>query len=489
MMESTVNGEDNGSRREHCPDGNGDETSEVEVINWQQLEDELFAGKSTSIHQSRLSDTLNLREEIRRQLASDDAKNGLGMRKSKSGFLQTSSSSEDDDDGELNIEPASENESTSTEEVDNDKEFYLNHEFTTKVALHKVDPASKFRRFSKDSRYEATGYVNVNGKISPHRPADQLVIRPLQNRPSLKTRIQNNKDLQICFLNDLPVKNRPNSSSSGRSSTESTDKLLTSNKVMKSAQGPPILGNNFWSPPDGFGASKHSMGSFTMPKSQSMFEMESQKQRSDKFIMGQFEEVQAQWRQKMQSKIQIAHQQIHLQSQRQRRRQKKTPITSKIKLPHGKSRLDRAFLGDMNVSHLQVTTNDLLEQIESLNDRLVRFLEERDELHMEQDSKLVDIDDLSRRLKEQWLMNWRKKTLAFQAANSHKSFEEDAEFLYRNEINDRPAALAYVDATKNNDPTTSSSSAASSSDTSPTLAAMSSASLKNFRQKIKSLLS
>ena len=272
-------------------------------------------------HRVFVQNTLNLREEIRRQLASDDAKNGLGIRKSKSGFLQSSSSSdEDDDDGELHIEEASENDSTSTEEVDNDKEFYLNHEFTTKVALHKVDPSSKFRRSSKDSHYTAVGNKTTNsGTVSP------LVIRPLQNRPSLKTRIQNNKDLQICFLNDLPIKNRPNSSSSGRSSTESTEKLL-SNKGPRA-----ILGNNFWSPPDEFGASKHSMGSFTMPKSRSMFEMESEKQRSDKFIMGQFEEIQAQWRQEMQSKIQIAHQQIHLQAQRLRRRQKKTPITSKVR--------------------------------------------------------------------------------------------------------------------------------------------------------------
>ena len=53
IMESTVNAADNETSSQHCLDGS--EASEVEVVNWQQLEDDLFAGKNASKHQSRLS--------------------------------------------------------------------------------------------------------------------------------------------------------------------------------------------------------------------------------------------------------------------------------------------------------------------------------------------------------------------------------------------------------------------------------------------------
>lgn len=47
---------------------------------------------------------------------------------------------------------------------------------------------------------------------------------------------------------------------------------------------------------------------------------------------------------------------------------------------------------------LQVIVNELHSQIESLNDTLVKLLMARDELHMGQDSMLVDIEDLTRYL-------------------------------------------------------------------------------------------
>ena len=52
----------------------------------------------------------------------------------------------------------------------------------------------------------------------------------------------------------------------------------------------------------------------------------------------------------------------------------------------------------MNVAQLQVIVNDLHTQIETLNESLVKFLIDRDDLHMEQDSMLVDIEDLTRYL-------------------------------------------------------------------------------------------
>ncbi len=50
----------------------------------------------------------------------------------------------------------------------------------------------------------------------------------------------------------------------------------------------------------------------------------------------------------------------------------------------------------MNIGQLQVIVNDLYCQIDVNNDQLINFLIERDSLSMEQDSLLVDIEDLTR---------------------------------------------------------------------------------------------
>lgn len=56
------------------------------------------------------------------------------------------------------------------------------------------------------------------------------------------------------------------------------------------------------------------------------------------------------------------------------------------------------MLTDMNIAQLQIIVNELHTQIEKLNERLVQYLMERDDLHMSQDSMLVDIEDLTRYL-------------------------------------------------------------------------------------------
>lgn len=52
----------------------------------------------------------------------------------------------------------------------------------------------------------------------------------------------------------------------------------------------------------------------------------------------------------------------------------------------------------MNIAQLQIIANELHTKIEMLNEKLVRYLIGRDDLHMEQDSMLVDIEDLTRYL-------------------------------------------------------------------------------------------
>ncbi|XP_070775543.1 schwannomin-interacting protein 1-like isoform X2 [Enoplosus armatus] len=79
-----------------------------------------------------------------------------------------------------------------------------------------------------------------------------------------------------------------------------------------------------------------------------------------------------------------------------------TPLSPVLPhLPHiseglMKRNLRRGDMRDMSLGQLQVITNDLHSQIQSLNEELVQLLLLRDELHVEQDAMLVDIEDLTR---------------------------------------------------------------------------------------------
>lgn len=61
-----------------------------------------------------------------------------------------------------------------------------------------------------------------------------------------------------------------------------------------------------------------------------------------------------------------------------------------------KRRLSRQLLTDMNIAQLQILVNNLHTHIEELNESLVNYLMERDDLHVSQDTMLVDIEELTR---------------------------------------------------------------------------------------------
>jgi hypothetical protein len=50
----------------------------------------------------------------------------------------------------------------------------------------------------------------------------------------------------------------------------------------------------------------------------------------------------------------------------------------------------------MNITQLQIIINDFHEFINVLNEILVLYLMERDELSMKQDSVLIDIEDITK---------------------------------------------------------------------------------------------
>ncbi|KAL0894877.1 hypothetical protein ABMA27_013389 [Loxostege sticticalis] len=102
-----------------------------------------------------------------------------------------------------------------------------------------------------------------------------------------------------------------------------------------------------------------------------------------------------------------AKEMARLQMERERRSRPVSPVTEMLRrsmekasapLAPDRRRVSRQLLTDMNIAQLQVIVNELHSQIESLNDSLVKLLMARDELHMGQDSMLVDIEDLTRYL-------------------------------------------------------------------------------------------
>lgn len=67
------------------------------------------------------------------------------------------------------------------------------------------------------------------------------------------------------------------------------------------------------------------------------------------------------------------------------------------------SKFNRPILKRLRISELQLIVNDMFSKIENLNGSLVKMLIQRDELYMEQDSLLVDIEDLTKFL---WVFSW-----------------------------------------------------------------------------------
>uniref|UniRef100_A0A674DV08 Schwannomin interacting protein 1 n=1 Tax=Salmo trutta TaxID=8032 RepID=A0A674DV08_SALTR len=98
---------------------------------------------------------------------------------------------------------------------------------------------------------------------------------------------------------------------------------------------------------------------------------------------------------------------MQVEVERQIQIHRRSPVADLLPhLPHiseglMKRSLRRGDMRDMSLGQLQVITNDLHSQIQSLNEELVQLLLIRDELHVEQDAMLVDIEDLTRHAQSQ----------------------------------------------------------------------------------------
>lgn len=88
---------------------------------------------------------------------------------------------------------------------------------------------------------------------------------------------------------------------------------------------------------------------------------------------------------------QVARRQMVLERQK---RSAESPLRKLLGVDN--SEINRQILDGFNVATLQVVVNDFREKIECYNNELVQMLMEKDELQNEQDSMLMDMEDVAR---------------------------------------------------------------------------------------------
>ena len=201
-------------------------------------------------------------------------------------------------------------------------------------------------------------------------------------KPSLQSRLQSGMNLQICFMNETPS-DTESPCSENDISPGSTPSPLNSKQQQK--QQMPVRPQVLSLPP-----LRLDSGLNSAPIDEAdFFARQARLQTEARMALAQAKEM------------------AHMQMEVERQRLKQSPITEMVRsslekvgvqLGEDRRRLSRVLLTELNVAQLQVVANDLHARIAALNEALVEGLLRRDDLHMEQDSMLVDVEDLTRYL-------------------------------------------------------------------------------------------
>ncbi|KAH1001808.1 hypothetical protein HUJ04_005774 [Dendroctonus ponderosae] len=254
-----------------------------------------------------------------------------------------------------------------------------------------IDRFIRVITINDDSGFDRrTDREEIRRRLAMGNEDDYYTDRP-GRKPSLQARLQSGMNLQICFMNETVSDNESPSSDNECPLTNPKPTKNSRPNQNSQASGPqpqrPATLSLHPIPPPQLGAAAAETDFFTK---------QARLQTEARMALAQAKEM------------------ARMQMEIEKQKQKKSPITEMVRhslekvgipFPEEKRRLSRQILTEMNVAQLQVIVNDLHTQIETLNEQLVKFLMDRDDLHMEQDSKLVDIEDLTRYLgaKEQVL--------------------------------------------------------------------------------------
>uniref|UniRef100_A0A8C7V071 Zgc:153615 n=1 Tax=Oncorhynchus mykiss TaxID=8022 RepID=A0A8C7V071_ONCMY len=202
---------------------------------------------------------------------------------------------------------------------------------------------------------------------------EEPVIYNSCSKNGLPTRPPSGVNLQVCFVND---------SSSDKDSDAEDSKTETSLDTPLS----PVV---------------HAIDS---KQSSSLSDRDTGEEDSDPLEDCGFWRVQRRLQEEARVALALARPMARMQVEVERQIQlhRRSPVADLLPhLPHiseglMKRSLRRGDMRDMSLGQLQVITNDLHSQIQSLNEELVQLLLMRDELHVEQDAMLVDVEDMTR---------------------------------------------------------------------------------------------
>ncbi|XP_070520688.1 schwannomin-interacting protein 1 homolog isoform X3 [Cardiocondyla obscurior] len=257
--------------------------------------------------------------------------------------------------------------------------------YNIETAMPKIDLdaiESHLRAAREEERRRRNDREEIRRRLAMGPDAEDL--RAERGRkPSLQSRLQSGMNLQICFMNetssDTESPGSENDSFSGSTPTSLGSKQLGGKQAPTRPQmlSLPSLrldtGANSTPPVD----------------EADFFARQARLQTEARMALAQAKEM------------------AHMQMEVERQRLKQSPITEMVRcslekvgvqLGEDRRRLSRVLLTELNVAQLQVVANDLHARIAALNEALVEGLLRRDDLHMEQDSMLVDVEDLTRYL-------------------------------------------------------------------------------------------
>ncbi|XP_015189207.1 PREDICTED: ras guanine nucleotide exchange factor B isoform X4 [Polistes dominula] len=255
--------------------------------------------------------------------------------------------------------------------------------FNIETAMPKIDldAIESHLRAAEEERRRRTDREEIRRRLAMGPDAEDM--RAERGRkPSLQSRLQSGMNLQICFMNETPSDTEsscsesdalPGSTPMSRGSKQQTKQQAPSRPQVLSL--PPL---------------RLDSGTNSAPVDEAdFFARQAKLQTEARMALAQAKEM------------------AHMQMEVERQRLKQSPITEMVRsslekvgvqLGEDRRRLSRVLLTELNVAQLQVIANDLHARIAALNEALVEGLLSRDDLHMEQDSMLVDVEDLTRYL-------------------------------------------------------------------------------------------
>ncbi|XP_069164465.1 uncharacterized protein Schip1 isoform X2 [Procambarus clarkii] len=251
--------------------------------------------------------------------------------------------------------------------------------YTMETAMPKIDwdaIEAHLKATKEEERRRRNDREEIRRKLAMGIDDDQVMERP-HRKPSLHSRLQSGMNLQICFMNETAsdCESQCSDTESTQDRDVDTDHITSANS--KTSTPLALRTRTSHSEPD------------IRNKEVDFFARQAQLQAEARMALAQAKEM------------------ARMQMEIEKQSKKKSPIADIVRasfnkigvpFPDSKRRISRQILTDMNVAQLQVIVNDLHTQIESLNEDLVTFLMERDDLHMEQDSMLVDIEDLTKHI-------------------------------------------------------------------------------------------